>query len=413
MTSKPRRLQPVPLSGRRRRRVDSILAGTEIPRGAITVFCGWQGIGKGTITTDLAARITRVGHGVAIVSDEDSLEATILPRLQAANAELERVHTYDPVDPEDAGGVLLPRDLAELRADVGELDLWLLLLDPWTNHVDVPSVDRGDVRRPLMELARMCRDTHLSSILTAHPNRRTDTDDPLAQIAHAGAVSQVARAVFFVTLDPEGGSASAKENPHRLLIHGKANMTRLADTRRYELKPTLLPAEDGQPEVETIRAVELGTSTIPDYPTARSRLKQLERPASELDTDSEKGKCAEWLRAYLADGARRRADVFEDAALEGEWSESTVKRAGHSLGVKGRRPKGTDATMPVEWCLPRSVTDPQCQTLDPTGPTDPTESRAGEPLFDPDRHVVSSVSSVGSRVTHQDAWPNDDEELVW
>lgn len=418
-----RRLQPVPLSTRRRRRVDPILPTLEIPRGAITIFCGWQGIGKGTISSDVAARVTRAGHGVAIVSDEDSLEATILPRLQAADADLDRVHTYDPVDPEDAGGVLLPRDLAEIRADVAELDLWLLLLDPWTNHMDVASVDRGDVRRPLMELARMCRDTLLAAILTAHPNRRTDTDDPLAQIAHAGAVSQVARAVFFVTLDPDEGSSSPKENPHRLLIHGKANMTRIGDTRRFELTPTLLLADDGQPEVETVRAVEVGTSPIADYPTARARLRQLDKPSTSAE-DSDQARCVEWLAGYLADGGRRKADVLADAQLEGNWSQRTIERAGHRLGVKRQRPPGAPASVPVEWVLPAGfASGPGCGETGETGETVATgETGSPSPFdavarggtaFDLDKQPVATVSPVSPTVSHPESWRDDDEELVW
>lgn len=348
----PRRIRATSLAGRRRVRVDTILPTIAMPRGAISVMCGWQGIGKGTLSAYIIAALTRAGHGAAVVSDEDSLDATILPRLQAAGADLDHVHTYEPIDPDDTGGVLLPRDLAEIRADVPRYGLRLLLLDPWTNHMDVQSLDRGDVRRPLMALARMCHDTLLAALLNAHPNRRGEFDDPLATIAHAGAVSQVARAVFFLTFDPDHGAANAKENPYRLLIHGKANMTRHHDTRRFEIMPTLLPAEDGQPEVDTVRAVDRGTSPIADFITARDRLRHIARINAPDDDTTATGRCAAWLREYLADGAPHpRDDVLRAANDAGGWSTRTVQRARARVGVDTVRPFGVGATTPGAWAL--------------------------------------------------------------
>lgn len=239
-SGKPERLRVVTLAGRRRVRTETLNALLKMPRGAVTVLVGWQGIGKGTILSRVAADETQRGHGVGIVSDEDSLDATILPRLQAASADLAHVHTFEPIDPDDLG-VLVPKDNAEIARAVEYCQMRLLILDPWTNHIDVPDVDKGQVRAALMPLARMCRDTDLTAVLSAHPNRR-DTDDPLQSIADASAVSQVARCVYHVVIDPTKGSASPKENRHRLVIHGKANLTGYGDTLRYRLEKTLLPA---------------------------------------------------------------------------------------------------------------------------------------------------------------------------
>ena len=358
-SSRRGRLHAKPMSEYPRRRVEFVLPYVRLPRGVVSVVVGWQGIGKGTITAALAADVTQAGHGVAYVSDEDSVEATIRPRLEAAGADLDRVRTLAPADPKDHGGVLLPRDLGEIRELVVEFDLWLLLLDPWTNHVDVPDVDKGGrVRGALMPLARMCRDTGLATVLSAHPNRRTEVDDPLATIAHASAVSQVARAVFFVGLDPDQGSTDAKVNRDRLLIHHKANMTRHSDTLRYRLEDTLLEA-DGEwlPEVETVRAERVGISLIGDVATARARLKQIDRAAQRADEDdTATGRCATFLREFLADVPVKRADVLKAAKEENGWSERTVDRAAHRIGVDSWRPEGAGATSPAWWSLPAGGT---------------------------------------------------------
>jgi hypothetical protein len=61
--------------------------------------------------------------------------------------------------------------------------------------------------------------------------------------------------------------------------------------------------------------------------------------------------CAEWLRGFLADGPKLRADVFEGAVRAGGWSESTCERARRTLGVVGAKGFGGQAT----WSLPEEA----------------------------------------------------------
>ena len=82
-----------------------------IPRAKITVLDGDPGLGKSTITLDLAARVSSghrmpyctekcVGGGVILLSAEDDASDTIVPRLKAAGADLENVHIVDSVSME-------------------------------------------------------------------------------------------------------------------------------------------------------------------------------------------------------------------------------------------------------------------------------------------------------------------------
>jgi hypothetical protein len=84
-------------------RVEWLWAG-RIPRGKLTIIDGDPGLGKSVLTVDLAARVSR-GYpmpdgepgedrepaGVLILSAEDGLEDTIVPRLVAAGADLSRI----------------------------------------------------------------------------------------------------------------------------------------------------------------------------------------------------------------------------------------------------------------------------------------------------------------------------------
>lgn len=406
---KPGRLRVVTLAGRRRVRTETLTTLLKMPRGAVTVFVGWQGIGKGTILSRIAADETRREYGVGIVSDEDSLDATILPRLQAAGADLDHVHTFEPLGRDDVG-VLVPKDNAEIARAVELYHMRLLILDPWTNHIDVPDVDKGHVRKALMPFASMCRDTGLTAVLSAHPNRR-DTDDPLQSIAHASAVSQVARCVYHVVMDPTQGSAIPKKNPHRLVIHGKANLTGFGHTLRYRLEQTLLVADDNQPEVETVRAEYEGVEeTIPDYATARQRLRHIEKieaPKRPAEYDA----AAEWLEQHLAGGRQPRRDVISAAAVHG-WSSRTVERAAKVLDVRTVRPPGLNASTPAWWELHCFASSDRAQAGGETGGTGGTHARECSP--DPTIHPVSPDSPVSPTAPHVETGRNcDDEELVW
>lgn len=72
-----------------------------LPRGKITVLDGDPGLGKSAVTLDLASRITTgkpmpdgatgIAGGVLVLNAEDGSADTIVPRLQAMGAHLDRV----------------------------------------------------------------------------------------------------------------------------------------------------------------------------------------------------------------------------------------------------------------------------------------------------------------------------------
>jgi AAA domain len=70
-----------------------------IPLGTATLLVGREKLGKSTLSTELAARLSRgelpgdlQAAAALVVSYEDSASRTIKPRLMAANADLSRVH---------------------------------------------------------------------------------------------------------------------------------------------------------------------------------------------------------------------------------------------------------------------------------------------------------------------------------
>jgi len=328
------RFRLTPISSVKRRSVSIVPCGLNIPIGTISIVCGTQGLGKSLITCYAAAELTRHGHGVMFIAEEDSIGAVIKPRLEAVQADLTRVYFPEVERHDDLGGILLPKDTLDLATLAREADIMLMVVDPWTNHLD-GDVDKGAVRAALMPIARAARDGAFSVILVAHPTKRTD-GNPLSQIAHASAVSQVARSAFMLAADPENTEAkTTRENPYRLLCQEKANLTESATTLRFKIETITLPADNGEPEVTTARVVSDGTSML-DW----AGIRQLEtRKASPHGSDTKITRATEWLRMFLPADGMEKPDVLEAAEDEGFAKRTIERAAGEACHVVHQPPK--------------------------------------------------------------------------
>jgi hypothetical protein len=326
-----RRLRLRPLAGRLRRRVEFLFGWVRFPRGHLSVIVGLQGDGKSLLTMLLAAEATRRGVGVVFLADEDAVESVILPRAEAAGADLSLIFTPETIRDDDAG-VILPKDTGELVTLFKEHNISLLILDPWTNHVGV-DLDSGKVRHALAPLARLAKQHGVTVIIVAHPTKR-DGAEPLAQIAHASAVSQIARSAYFLTVDPTQGTLSQRDNPYRLLSHIKNNLTERGPTVRLRIEPVKLPADGPQPEMIVPRLVREAEDVDLTYEEIRALIQQLRGgtdatvPRSNPVDEAER-----WLADRLADGAAHDRNTLLAEAEDAGHAKRTIQRAFGRLGV--------------------------------------------------------------------------------
>jgi hypothetical protein len=151
-----------------------------IALGTLALLGGREGIGKSTVAYQLAADITRGRlpgcyaqrpRSVIVAATEDSWEHTIVPRLMAARADLDRVYRVDVVT--YAGletGLSLPRDMLGLEDAVREVDAALILLDPLMSRLDAKLDTHKDaeVRLALEPLVRTaCRPSRLMRMMAS------------------------------------------------------------------------------------------------------------------------------------------------------------------------------------------------------------------------------------------------------
>lgn len=166
------------------------LVDQSFPLGMLAVIGGQPGLGKSQISINLAAGVTTgkclPGAGgfnnfgsVIILANEDDAARTIRPRLDAAGADISKVHIVEGVAREgsDVDMFQLDSDIAELRERALEIgDVRLIVVDPPSAYLGakVDSYKDSDVRRVLMPLGNLAQETGAMILLIVHLNKRTD-----------------------------------------------------------------------------------------------------------------------------------------------------------------------------------------------------------------------------------------------
>jgi len=301
-----------------------------IPLGALSLLAGREGIGKSTVAFWEIASLTRGTldgkfknnpRAVIIGATEDSWEHTIVPRLIAADADLDlvfrcEVRTSDNVDT----ALSLPRDLAGLENRIREVNAAMILLDPLVSRLE-SSLDMhkdSDVRRALEPLVKLADETDAAVIGIIHVNKSGSTD-PLTQVMGSRAFAAVARAVLFVASDPE-------DEKVRLLGQPKNNLGSLdLPTLKFRIVQYTIP-DTREDAIVTGRIEWLGESSrsINDV-VAMQGISRQERDA------------ADWLSEYLA--GRGEVDFNEviKAANQAGYSQRAIQRASKKLHVQIER----------------------------------------------------------------------------
>lgn len=193
------------------------LVDQSFPLGMLAVIGGQPGLGKSQISINLAAGVT-TGKGlpgtggfnnlgsVIILANEDDAARTIRPRLDAAGADITKVHIVEGVAREGADVEMfqLDLDIADLRERALQIgDVKLIIIDPPSAYLGtkVDSYKDSDVRRVLMPLGTLAQDTGAMILLIVHLNKRTDGG---AQQRFSGSTAWTAapRVGFMVAEDP-------------------------------------------------------------------------------------------------------------------------------------------------------------------------------------------------------------------
>lgn len=189
-----------------------------IPIGTSTIFAGASGIGKTTILLSYMAKITRgecdglyagKPQNVIVLSPEDDEGAITRPRLEAAGADLDRVHfmaaTRNTENGEIDTYVTFPSDIPLLVQAVRETSAVAVMLDPIASLIEGNLDKREDVRAAFDRLAaEVAKEYQLALVMVAH--NKKGMGSVRGKVSGSAAITDAARSVLAVAKNPDDGT---------------------------------------------------------------------------------------------------------------------------------------------------------------------------------------------------------------
>lgn len=311
--------------------------------GKVHILGGAPGTGKTTISMDLAATITNGGcwpdgspspqGDVVIWSGEDDPQDTLVPRLIAAGANMERIYFIRKVHEGDESRVFDPAfDLATLQSEWPGSDVKLLIVDPIVSAVSGDSNKNAEVRRSLQPLVDLAAAKRCAVLGITHFSKGTIGRDPLERLTGSLAFGALARVVFVAAKSGSG-------YPPRIFLRAKSNIGCDDGGFRYDLKQNPIWEYPGV----------LASSVVWGGSVEGSAREILNVAEESVEPDSALEEAKRFLSDLLADGPLS-PKVIDYQAKEAGVSNSTLRRAKESLGVESNK-IGMEGGW--AWSLPR------------------------------------------------------------
>jgi hypothetical protein len=285
--------------------------------GKIVVLDGDPGTGKSTLTLDLAAHLSTgadwpdgapcpVG-GTILLSAEDGLADTVVPRLIAAGADMARVHALTQIGdrPPHLG------DVDALREVIQQYQARLLVVDVLMAYLPTDGSRDQAVRRLLHPLGAMAQEEGCCVLLLRH---LTKTSGPNVLYRGSGSIGVIgaARAAFMVGRDPQ-------DQTLLVLAGTKSNLAAMPDALAYRL----ISHPSGVAVVQWAGRVDRMAADL------------IYQQREEFDDQDELG--AHLLNLILEHGGRVPAAEASTALKSAGYSQSSIDRARKRLGIESKK----------------------------------------------------------------------------
>lgn len=313
--------------------------------GKLHLIVGDAGLGKSTVTCDLAARISagrewpddtgRAPTGtVLILSAEDDPRDTIRPRMDAAQANMKRVRLLEgkriTVEGKSKEHVVTLEDVDTIeRAVRGLPDLKLLIVDPVAAYLGrADSHKESEVRGLLARLDKLARDLRFAVLLVSHLNKASALK-ALYRVSGSQGFTNAVRLSWLVAAD-------TADPDRRLMVRLKGNVAADPGGLAFVVRQS---EGDLMAHVEWIK----GRQDV-----------DVEALMAPPQRDSEGGSLADaidFLQCELADGAVKAEVVYADAESAGH-KRRTIDRAKRKLRVVCKPRKEADSSRHWWWWLP-------------------------------------------------------------
>lgn len=303
------------------------------PIANTSLLAGMPGVGKSTLTLDVAARASTgrkfadgaEGFGpadVLIITGEDNIASVMVPRLRALGADMSRIVALQTVAAATQTGEIGQRGF-NLSADIPELKktltknpgIKLVIIDPLSSFLGRADAHkeaemRGIVMTPLFAVAE---EHNVAILIVVHLNKGSGS--PLQRISGSVGIAGAARMVWACVADPEKPDRS-------LMLPVKLNLAKDAGGLAYRIV-----GSPDDPEVATIAWEDGAIYQRVDEVFAEEAEQRASGGTAKLQAAKNL-----WME-MLADGPRPYTDI-EKQAQELHISNVTLRRAKVDLGVK-------------------------------------------------------------------------------
>jgi putative DNA primase/helicase len=323
--------------------------------GKLGIIAGLPDEGKGQILAYIIAMITTSGlwpcdegrapkGKVVLLTAEDDLEDTVVPRLVAAGADLSQIEVIRMVVPSGSKKermFSLITDLEMLAQKIAAIgNVRLVLIDPISAYMGVKQMDSyrtNDVRSVLAPVVDMAAKLRIAFIAIMHFNKKTDVTSALLRISDSLAYGATARHVY-ATIDDA-------ENKRKLFVKAKNNLAKYdQQSLAYYFGVKKVGFDEELKKEIWAPYIEWDLK-----PVAVSANEAMQKAANSKEP-KELTSAIEFLEKFLADGPRPQTEVIE-AAEANLISERTLRRAKDGLEVIAEKEKVPNGKW--RWALPK------------------------------------------------------------
>jgi hypothetical protein len=321
-----------------------------LPLGKLTLLDGDPGQAKSMLLVDLAARVSSgrampdetpgIEGDVTFLAPEDGLRDTLLPRLQAAGANLTRVHVLKESHGSGRRPLQWNRDLAHLEKHLRATESRLLIVERV-----LPEMDRGVLYR----LADLAERVHCAVIVTRFLNKYASGKAIYRGAGGMAAIGAARSAILVapqpssplpsggVPLDTGTGVRGCVRGSIRILASTKNNLGPRPDSLRFSVEMS----PGGVPRLHWLGASPLTADDLLVLDSAAE--------GKGAATQAEK-----FLKDFLKDGPMAAHLCYADATKQ-NISETSLRRAKIRLGIVHNQPHNLlGLFVPATWELPHA-----------------------------------------------------------
>jgi RecA-family ATPase len=305
-----------------------------IPLETCTLFAGKGGIGKSQVLAWIASSIStgksftinstenKIDQGsVIILSAEDHLNYTIIPRLIAVGANMKNIEiiesAVDVKSKQKERFICLDQDIILLDKKIKEIgNVKLIIIDPVTAYLgNIKENKAVDVRTFILKLNKLAEQNNLSIILNTHTRKSSGGDAPSSasdEIMGSIAWANTVRMAFSITRHHE-------DDDLYVLIVSKTNHKK-PDSMGYRIKPYEIKIDNEKTETSRIEWYEGKIDMNADEAVN----KKIYEDRCEIDIGKE------FILRMLSFGSKTKEEMYK-AAEDEDINLHTLKLARQKL----------------------------------------------------------------------------------